>query len=163
MSRFTRSASWLRFLFTPSHTPQPGPVEVSDDVSLNQPYDGGGYPLFPSGQWRAEGAAAAGASRLQTLITVEANQICRVLAVSCNLTAGVAPDCVVVVQASGNDIVLSETAQNVGADFVGLDMHCPIVGPGHLVRGRHDNGDAATVIQWQIYYCLVPIGTVFYL
>jgi len=52
LSQFSRRARWLNQLFTSSVAPQVSdPSQVSDDVSLVQPYDGGGIaiaiPTFP--------------------------------------------------------------------------------------------------------------------
>ncbi len=165
MSRFVRSASWLRFLFTPAHTKQPGPVEVSDDVSLNQPYDGGGYPLYNADQWGLETTTTVVAAFRTTILTVPNDQIARILGVSAILATGVAPDCSVEVRPrSGITIGVSEQLQNVaGNRFHSFPLTTPILGPGQLLLGYHENGDAATSVTWGVFYVFAPIGTVFYL
>lgn len=162
MSKFVRAASWLRFLFTPAHTAQAGPVEVSDDVSLTAPYDGGGYPLFDPGQWITVTRSATVAAAITTLITVPTDSICRLLAVSTSLIAGVAPDCSVEMATQTDvNLCISELELNVPSGHTNIRTFCPILGPGHVLKGRHIGGDAATIVDWHVCAVIVPLGSNF--
>jgi len=165
MSRFVRPASWLRWLFTSSQTSPVNPVEVSDDVSLVQPFDGGGYPLFDPGQWGLAVASATAASGTTTVLTVPANTICRLLAASVTLNAGVAPSTYfAVVPEGGDSIGISPLETGVLTTFhLSAELRCPILPPGAVLSGRWLGGDAATNLNWHILYVLAPIGSVFYL
>lgn len=165
MSRFVRSASWLRHLFTPSHTAQPGPVEVSDDVSLVQPYDGGGYPLFDPGQWSLAKNSLVGVSSVTKIYTVPSDNIVRLLGLSATRVAGAAPDCNAEVETpNGINTGLGIQVTGVGSTFLHhIPASSPILGPGHILLGRHLGGDASTVVQWNLYFVQAPIGAVFYL
>jgi len=162
MSGFTRAAPWLRQLFTPSKTAQPNPDRLSDDVSLVQPYDGGGWPLPPGGEWALQVVTAAGAAADSVLVSVNANEIARILAVSFGRNAGVHPTLAVDVLVQQTFTVgLSAHVVSTTAIQTLLPISTPIIGPGHVLRGRHFGGDAATVIDWEVYFVRAPLGTVF--
>lgn len=163
MANFARPSSWLRQLFTPSHTSQPNPDRVSDDVSLNQPYDGGGFPLWDEGQWASFVDSGVFSASDTNLLTVPENQICRILAVSAELRAGVAPNAYVKV-AGASQVVISQWASPIPpvVQRICIPLFTPIIGPTHTLIGSHHGGDAATVVRWAFYYVLAPLGTVFY-
>lgn len=158
---FVRPAPWLRRLFTPSQTSPVNPTRVSDDVSLTQPYDGSGWPLYDPGQWVILTQSAVGTPKTTVIETVPIDRICRLLAVAVILNAGVAPSCQL---QAGVAITLSVGAPVVvhATEMSSVPSNTPIIGPGHSIRGRHYGGDAATQVTWYLYRVLAPIGTVFY-
>lgn len=165
MSRFSRPASYLRQLFTPSSAGFQDPGVLSSDVSLIQPYDGGGWPMESSRSWVRTVTTAAIAAGAITLLVNDRETIARILAISFAVTAGVIPE----VHADIIDDVSSVSISDhmviaaVGAADEGLRLNCPILGPGHTLRGRWFGGDAATVVNFRAYLVQAPIGTVFYL
>lgn len=164
MSGFVRPADWLRHLFTSSRTAPVNPVEVSDDVSLNQPYDGGGFPLWDPGQWISTVTSVAVAAGETTLLTVPDNQIARILGVSAQLSAGVAPTVHLrVISQSNARVGLSPLVLMLAsARRQSIELQTPIIGPGHLLSGAHFGGDVLTKVAWAVYFVQAPIGTVFY-
>jgi len=163
MSGFARPAPWLRQLFTKSQAGQSEPGERSDNVSLTAPYDGGAYPLANPGEWGAFVTSLVGATGDTTIITCPLTAICRVLAVSPVRVAGVQPSCHLnFTPQSGTEIGGSDTITLVGTERQGMQIYCPILGPGHVLAGRHFGGDAATQVRWDIYFVQVPLGSVFY-
>jgi len=164
MSKFTRAAPWLRHFFTPSKTSPVNPTEVSEDVSLVQPYDGSGWPLQPIGEWMSSVAPVIGATGTETLVTAGEREIVRILAVSIHLAAGVAPLSRLLIQ-DPNAVVGSVGVSDeltVSANFRSFAVRTPILAPGHLLRGQYEGGDAATGVVWRMFICRCPIGTVFY-
>lgn len=164
MSKFSRSASWLKQLYTPSSTGWREPGQLSPDVSLTSPYDGGAYPLLDPSQWLLGAVVSATvAAGSTTLFTVPVTEIARVLAVSATVTAGVAPQLQLQVRTLANDnVIVSESVLAVAAIRTGIQVFTPIVGPGHLIIGRHTAGDAATIVSWDLYVARAPLGSVFY-
>jgi len=159
--RFSRPAPWLRQLFTPSHTTQPNPGELSGDVSLVQPYDGSGWPLFDPGEWDIATQSSVAIASTTALVTAGALEVVRILAASVRLDAGVAPVCHL---QGENSVVFGEDVTAVGgSEQIHVPSNCPILGPTHVLYGRHHTGDAATQVTWVVYYVRAPIGTVFYL
>lgn len=164
MSRFTRPAGWLRQLFTPSQTESPNPGLLSDDVSLVQPYDGGGYPTFAPGQWGVKVVSVTAATGEIPLLTTASNELARLLCLSATLVAGVAAKCTAVVDTGGPSGVI-ECAEEVTTPAAGqilVPLAIPIMGPSHILSGNHSGGDAATIIHWRLYFCVAPLGSVFY-
>jgi len=164
MSRFARSASWLRHLFTPAHSKQPSPGLLSDEVSLIQPYDGGGFPLTPVGEQMIRVTSATIAAVQTSIVTLREDEIGRILAVSALLSAGVAPVARVNVNApNGLSCAISQDLAAVGLNFnTSMVMDSPILNPGFELLGQHTGGDAATIVIWTVILARAPIGTVFY-
>ncbi len=165
MSRFARSADWLRQLFIPSRTGWEPPGRVAEEVSLVQPYDGGGFPIWPAGQYVLELTTAAAASGDFLVRTVALNQIMRLLSVSVRINAGVIPICSyrVTLSAGGGTVEITpKFTPPLSVEYYGLELYSPIVPQGHDLRLRWRNGDAATIVRCSILYCIAPVGSVFY-
>lgn len=166
MSRFTRSAGWLRHLFTPSQTESPNPGRLSDDVSLVALYDGGGFSIPSAESWGVTVDSAVGASQTTALVTASADppEIVRVYSAGLRQSAGAgAPEVLLQVQVAGTSItppvssVLTVTGQaQVPPDFI----QNLILPPGSILQGFHFNGDAATVIRYAMYVLRLPLGAV---
>jgi len=168
MSDFTRPAPWLRQLFTPSKTESANPGKLSNDVSLTHPYDGGGWPLTDPNSWATRVVTAAVALADTVLVTTGENEIFRILAVSAQVSAGVHPD--MFVDISTATFAVGISAQQDGAspppaptNAQAFFLTTPIMGPSQSLRGKHLNGDAATVVDWRVYGVIAPIGTCFYI
>jgi len=162
MSGFVRPADWLRQLFTSSQTGPVNPTSVSDDVSLVQPYDGGGYPLFNPEQWALEVTTTpAAAAATTSLFTCPDTSICRVLAMAAVKTAGVAPDVHFRVETAVISLAISVSQTLPAVEQIGFAPTCPIIGPGHKITGRHFGGDGSTIVVYRLYLVVVPLGTVF--
>jgi len=161
VSQFTRPASWLRQLFTPSQTSQPNPGQLSNDVSLVQPYDGGGYPLGG-----LDGivliTSTVAAALTTTLFTNNSNTIARVLALTAQSIAGTAPVCNFRVFNPTTACVITESLL-LTANFRSFPTTCPIIMPGHGLSGRYISGNASTQVQYTFHVCFAPVGSVFYL
>jgi len=164
MNTFTRPADWLRQIFTPSRFGWNPPSAVSQEVSLVQPYDGGGYATFPVGQWVLTGVAVAGATGEITLIDLPQEEIGRIMAVSVVWQAGVAPVCSTQIRLPGANPVGSslDGTPTVLNELFGINQRCPILPPGHRLLIRYHSGDGATVITARALVCRAPLGSVFY-
>lgn len=163
MSQFVRPAPWLRHLFTPSKTRAVNPSEISEDVSIVQPYDGSGWPLMPEGEWGKSFVTVAIAAADTELLATNNREIARILAVSVARNAGVNPVCYVSVEVGGTERI-ALTARFTPTDGIQtpFTLVSPIIGPNQVLIGHHLGGDAATVVAWRLYAVVVPIGTVFY-
>ena len=165
MSEFVRPADWLRQLFTPSRTEWITPNRVAGEVSLVQPYDGGGFPLYDPAQWGASVTSIVGASGLTTVLTVPTNRICRILAASVILAAAAAPSTYWSVQSPGTNVAVGISQVETGAlttFHLAARLNTPILGPNSVLHGRWFGGDVTTQVTWNCYYVFAPIGSVFY-
>lgn len=159
MSRFARPAGWLRQIFTPSQTGQPNPDSVSNDVSLVQPYDGGGYPISDVlDMFTVNTVVAAQANT--TILTLNQDQIGRILALTAVLLAGVAPTVQFMNQGAFGSVI-SANMTPVVTEYTAVEFWCPILKPGHQLRGRHFGGDAATQVTYIVHVAVAPVGSVF--
>lgn len=164
MSKFVRPAGWLRHLFTQSQTTQVNPTEVSDDVSLIQPYDGGGFPLFDPGQWGLFVTSLVGAATNTVIIIVPDNKVVRLLGLGTFLAAGtVGTAHFTVLPTSGVEVPITPQIAVHATQLTGYPIYCPILGPGHTLRSNFFGGGAASQIRYDMYYVEAPLGTVFYL
>ena len=165
MSQFARSADWLRKLFIPSRTGWQTPGRVADEVSLVQPYDGGGFPLAPPGQWIISTVHTTGANGTETIVAISAEEIARILAVSAIWEAGVQPTVNIRARITGTapSLSISESRQLATInEMEGILLHSPICPPSHDLQLRWFGGDAATEITSRILLARAPLGSVFY-
>lgn len=164
MSTFSRPADWLRQLFIPSRFGWTPPSAIASEVSLVQPYDGGGFPLWPTGQWILNETAAAASSGVVTFLTIPEDQIARILAVSVTITAGVLPSCALQIgNPSVADLNASPTiVPSILNEGFALEPFSPIIPPDHRFRVRWYGGDGLTVVNARALICRVPLGSVFY-
>jgi len=167
MSGFTRPAPWLRQLFTSSRTGSQSPANRSDDVSLIQPYDGGGYPSAQVGVAKCffqGGVATPAAAGGEVFYTCPANTVVRVVGLGVALAAGNAPTSLIAVSDETNTYVpITGVITPVTNDYLSFGViTCPILTPGMELELRWYGGSATTDhdIKWAIYSA--PIGSVFY-
>jgi len=159
--KFARSAKWLTHIFTPSVTPPSRyPDRFTDDVSLVQPYDGGGWGFAPPESWILVHTSAVIAGATETILTVGAEEIFRLIAASAVLEAGVAPTVVLLVQApdAANQVGISNVITPNTAQNIAFSTLIPILGPTHRLQVNWDGGDAATQIRIRVYGCRLPLG-----
>lgn len=165
MSRFARSADWLRQLFTPSRTGWEPPGRVADEVVLTQPYDGGGFPLWPPGQYVVMATGVVGAAGSLVLqAPIGAKEIGRILAIAVQTVAAAHPSCFAHVVGPGADVVgiTAIGLPTVVAEMLPLQVYCPILPPSYGVDIRWYGGDATTQILATALIARAPIGSTFY-
>jgi len=166
MSQFSRSSDWLRTFFTPSRTGWQPPGRVSDEVSLVQPYDGGGYPTFPPGAWIATTTPAVGATQTANMVVLDDQTVGRIMCLGFSFIAGVRPSLIGRILGPVANLACPITETKVSAEPVGqveaLQHFCPILPPGHTLEIRWYGGDAATQLILRAVVCEARIGTVFY-
>ncbi len=164
MSRFARPSDWLRQLFIPSRTGWQPPSVVAEEVSLVQPYDGGGFAIWPVGQWILEETQAAAAAGNASVLLNTNEEFTRILALAVHISAGVLAEVFWAIQGpTATNVVMTErrTLAVVG-QAEAFTQTTPILPPGHDLRIAWNTGDAATVVVARAIICTVPIGSVFY-
>lgn len=165
MTQFARPSTWLRHIFTPAQTRAPNPGLLSNDVSLNQPYDGSGWGLVPGAEFAREVTSAAGVSTTTLILTVPATEIFRILSLSMQRILGA--DYTLVnwfARAPGNnfDVALTPDMTGTSVNRAPSRIHSPILGPGSALFCFVTGGAAASTCDIRIYGVSAPLGTVFY-
>lgn len=159
---FARISPWLRQLYTPSEGIPPDPTKLSTDVSLVAPYDGGGFPIPNPSTWLVSLITPASAAAVNTILTVGADEIFRLMSMSCRTAAGADATCRPTVEVVAPQRVALHRGLTSDANPQGFDgLLGTIVGPGHLVQGLHTGGDVLTQIDWIVYGIRAPLGTCF--
>jgi len=160
MSRFTRSAPWLRNFFTASQTGFNNPGILSDEVSLVQVYDAGGFGLQDPGEFGTQITSATIAAGNTELILTTADEIFRLIAVSALLAAGVSPTVSLSLRSpTAVDVGTSvPTALNANHHQALIPINCYVLPPSTSLRGVHAAGDAATIVDWRVYGIRMPLG-----
>lgn len=167
MSQFSRRARWLNFLFPSSVAPTvTDPDTRSDDVSLTQPYDGGGYAQGIAVPWHRFISTGPGpAAGVENIFVVPVDEIYRFLAADITLLAGVAGSAAIgvgmVSPGTPGEVKVTPQFIPVG-DPRSLELRTPIVGPSSIISVQWTNGDALTEYLVRIYGLSLPLGTVFY-
>jgi len=140
------------------------PGVIAPEVSLVQPYDGGGVPLGdPSQSVRNVTSATVAAADTELLVTDE-SQCARLYTLSCFLSAGVAPSAIGLFfhTSAGAAGAMTKLITVPAANYEALPSLVTMCPPGHTIQGRHFGGDAATIVVWQLVCTVAPLGTVFY-
>lgn len=168
MVDFSRRARWLNVLFPASSAPQvQDPGVRSNDVSLVQPYDGGGYG-FP-GQLRAmvsNHLSTVGITGFNLLVETDPDQIFYIGAVAVTSLVG---DCPVITlniieQTAPPRQAIIHTATNLlfaSVAFKLLDTPVKVMGPNSHLRIDWLGADADFQFNATLYGILAPLGTVF--
>jgi len=160
MSQFSRPARWLRQLFTPSATGFQEPGTLSTDVSLIQPYDGGGYPFETRVQRDTQAAVAA---NTVTIISANINEIIRLMGLSILVTAGTIPTIFFLVLLDGVELAISPRTVISAINQQNSVIHnTPILPPEAALQVSWAGGNASTVVRSEVLFVRAPIGTVFY-
>lgn len=142
------------------------PGEISDDVSLVQPYDGGGYGFAADSTPMVRNQlSTVGVTGFVELVTTGPDQIFRILAVSAIPFVGDATRLRLNIietpparQAfiSNQVIILAATAEI----FI-FDSIVPIMGPNSALRIDWENGQPTFQFNTTTYGVLAPLGTAF--
>jgi len=166
MSKFVRPSAWLRQLFTQSQTEHVHPTRVSDDVSLVQPYDGGGMFLSDPSSWGTIVAGGVAAAGVVSVVTVPENQIYRILSVGAVLQAGGAPGTAwwnIVLPDSGVFPITTNggVSGTLFASWGSSILLRQFIGR-QILQFQWAGGDASTQIDLHVLGIFAPAGTVFY-
>ncbi len=171
MPGFQRRARWLNALFPASEKPAvQDPGDRSADVSLTQPYDGGGWG-FPVEVLRSD--ILTGVTDFFIFLETGEDEIFRLLFADVVLLvdAGPAPNTKMFLQVftpnlSGNlcapRFSHSATPLNAGEliEFGGQPT-APIIGPGSQLRVDMVANVVGSTWTVGVYGCLAPLGTSF--
>jgi len=171
LSQFSRRARWLNTLFPASVLPQSqDPGVRSDDVSLVQQYDGGGWGFPRPDDFVVGSPILDGVTGRHIFFTLPIDEYARLLAVSLAFIGGggasvVVPD-IIDDEGTGNQVFIATPLQ-VNTGFLGpggfesfrnLATHIP---PGGQFAAQWTNGGVGTTFTVQAYFCRAPVGTVF--
>lgn len=166
MSQFSRRARWLNQLFPQSAAPQEtDPGIRSDDVSLVQPYDGGGIAFQDIGTFCRRFVIPTGITDTIDMILNDANTVFRVYALHVQQLLGTDASVAVYIMSPNGDSVYvawqdvlqaSTRAQpfDKQADF-------KILGPGQTLTAQTLGGGADSSFGVGVYGVSAPLGTVF--
>lgn len=150
----------MRQLFTPSAVGFQEPGDLSNNVSLTQPYDGGGYPFETRLQRNTQPAAATG---LVTLVTTGQDEIIRLLALGITVTAGVIPTMFYLVGLDAIDVAITPRTIISAINQQNSIIHnTPILPPETTLQVSWAGGDVLTVVRTEVLFTRAPLGTVFY-
>jgi len=171
LSQFSRRARWLNFLFPASVLPQStDPGLVSDDVSLVQNYDGGGWGFAKPDDFIINSPILDGATGRHIYFTLPVDEYCRLVAMSLAFIGGggntvIQPD-IIDDEGTGNQVFIATPLQ-VNQGFLGpggfesfrnLATHIP---PGGQLGVQWLNGAAGTTFTVQAFFARAPVGAVF--
>lgn len=168
MSLFSRRARWLNVLFPASVAPaKQAPGDLSNDVSLVQQYDGGGWIIPDRSTWfRGPFLSPTAIAGETPLLTVSRDEVFRLFSVHVFTVVGQTAHVSLVVSpepAQGGVVLTPEyTTAAIGIGGQALELNRPIVvPPGAHLYGAHFLGNTLTIISWSLYGCLAPAGSVF--
>ncbi len=145
------------------------PALVSDDVSLVQPYDGGGYGFAdPSTFCTRTAIPTAGATGGEIIITTGPDEIFRLMGADVAQIAGARPAAHIIVIDKGGSGESVAITQDFGTPPIGRIDAFPrfiglTVGPSCVLNGQWTGGDVLTQITFGVYGFRAPLGTVFYM
>lgn len=162
--RFARRARWLTHIFSPSETPTTRyPAQYSNDVSLTQNYDGGGWGIpDPREMFLNVVSGAAAAARDTIILTTGADEIIRLIALSGHISAGAAPtaaNCSIFQPDANISVGLNNVVALNALIVVGMDGLPPVVPPTCELVASYIGGDVLTVINWRMCFLRLPLGT----
>ena len=171
MSQFSRRARWLNFIFPASVQPQSqDPGSFSDDVSLVQPYDGGGHGFGDINDMCVRSPILDGITGFQVLRAVSDEQVFRLYSVDVALLAGVANTLfrisMIDNNGTGDQCTMANelTANSAGlnpAESEMFDIKTPIIPRGCIMRVEWFFGAVGTTFTIGHVGTLAPLGTVF--
>jgi len=165
LSQFSRRARWLNALFPQSVAPATrDPAQRSDDVSLVQPYDGGGYGYRISAPV-VRTAIQTGALGGIIIINTSQDEVYRIESMDSVMIAGARPTVFIIVIDEGSldsvNISGSILAPGVGASQLMPDLHPTVIGPNMSVNCQWFGGDVLTQLTFGVYGFRAPLGTSF--
>lgn len=164
MIPFSRRARWLANLFTPSVTPTTKfPDRYSNDVSLVQPYDAGGWLLESPDNFVRQVTGVVGVSGTVPIVTVPDDSVYRLVTAAVIGLAGVMPNTFLEVLTNVNSMAISGVIVANTSTWVRIPTPVMVFPPGLVIRGSWDTGDAATQVVFSLYGTTVPQGVTFVL
>lgn len=135
---------------------------VSADVSLTQPYDGGGWGIEAPTAWGTLADSAAGVAKTTELLTAGDMEGIRIFACSAIQQAGGgSPVAHAEIEIPGGtaSIGVSDQLTVIGtAPLQVPNFRVIVLGPTHVLNGVHLAGDASCVIRWRLYFYRFPLG-----
>lgn len=162
--KFARRAIWLTNLFTPSERPTTRfPDSYGDDVSLVQPYDGGGVPIPAREGTIFQVDSVVGTDSITNVLTTGPDQVARIYSIQGSLQAGA--NCTIVGilgNESGNFVGITPRFTTVDTNKSPLEVFATVIPPNHTISGELFGGDVLTKVRWRVLALVVPSGTVFY-
>lgn len=191
MSQFSRRARWLTQLFTQSVAPaKQDPSQLSDDVSLVQPYDGSGWAIeqtsFPVEFDTVAGpllitepfvgimdfTSKVGITTVSDLFSISNDLVARILQISDLLIGGIGAENTFYFVAPPNDsgvsnhiVMMSGSKNIVPSQTIRQDraLFSPIMLPGTQLSYFFTDGDVSSETRISVAMVIAPVGTVFYL
>lgn len=163
MPNFSRSAKWLTNLFTPSVAPTTGfPDRYSQDISLTQGYDGGGWGIPDIESTVLDVTGVVGASVETVLLTAGLDEIVRVVSAAGLLVAGLVPTTNVLnIQAASAAALVSNHLVIAAAQFALFDIPgFKVLLPGMTLRNIYAGGDVLTQQTVRMHFLRLPLGTI---
>ena len=167
MSQFSRRARWLNQIFPASVAPTTkDPGQRSDDVSLVQPYDGGGLGFQNVDTFCRRFAIPIGVSNAINCQVNDENTIMRVYAIDVVQLAGEDANVFMRVTSPAGDSVYVAYDNILGVTthprpfVVSTDFR--ILGPGQTLAAETLGGGAASQFTVGVYGAIAPLGTTFY-
>jgi len=139
----------------------------SDDVSLVQPYDGGGFGFQPVSGWAVRTPVLTGVTGFHQFFQLEDDEIFRVLAMDLVNVLGPGGTVVVPSIIDNLDQAFIATPLQLNVGFLGVGGFesfrnlAPIVGPGCQLRVDWVNGAVGTDFTVGVYGARAPLGTAF--
>lgn len=165
MTQFARPSTWLRHLFTPAVTLSPNPGILSDDVSLNQPFDGSGWGIIAGAEYAREVTSPVGVTNSIELLEVPTNEVFRLLSLGVQRVLGADYSFSNwFVRAPGNNFDVPVTPEMTVTSSLRAPtaILSPILGPGSRLFHLASGGSAASTRDVRVYGVSAPLGTVFY-
>lgn len=174
MSQFSRRARWLNTIFPASVVPQTtDPASVSDDVSLVQPYDGGGVPsVIGAGAFHRFDTTSGASAEIGIIFTTGPEEIARIYAAMVfSIALGAAiPNCGLFISpVLGNvacalaETIAAPAVADLAAQFNMQGAGGLMVPPNHEIQYHYEGGTAvSTLLSFTVYAVVAPLGTVFY-
>ena len=171
MTQFSRRARWLNTLFPASKAPQVrDPGVVSDDVSLVQQYDAGGYAFQKTDFFKAFPAQAAGNV---DVMETGPDEIIRVLAISAHNIVDPKPRNFLLWISTvgalssgawgtyGNGVYYEVGSNIMNNDPTAYTNMPPVLPPSTRIQFSYTTGSVLTEVVVTALFIRAPIGTVF--
>ena len=173
MTQFSRRARWLNSIFPASVVPQvQDPAVVSDDVSLVQPYDGGGIALSRGSAFHRFDTTSGASGETGVIFTTGEEEVARIYAAQVfSIALGAAiPNCELVISpVLGNvacaitEVAVAPAVSDLAHEFLMKGAGGLMVPPEHEIQYSYEGGTAvSTLLSFTVYAVIAPIGSVFY-
>jgi len=160
--RFSRRANWLTHIFTPSVRPTSRfPDRYGDEVSLVQPYDGGGVVIPEPSTTQLQVVSATAAAATTALFTTGRDEVARLYCVHANKQAGVDMTGILVCNNETSLIMGISPRFAIDSNSNAIQAFATVIPPAHTVSLEYFGGDAASRATIRVMFLRAPAGTVF--